>query len=132
MTTDVGTLIRALRAQSNEAIARCDALGVTALMLPDVVVAAAGGLLLRGQEAVRIALAEQMTEPEFRGYVRTPTAIDHVDGAESAIESGRWVGRRQDRLRVTERRGSYVAEWQYTASGWRTRSERFVEQRLAE
>lgn len=67
--------VRALRAQSNDAIAARDVDGVVALMDSSITVAVAGGPVLTGIPANRSAWASQMAEPGFRGYVRTPRQI---------------------------------------------------------
>ncbi len=116
--------IRALRAQSNAAIVAHDAEGVVAIMAPDVTVAVAGGPVLRGLEANRAAFAEQMADPAFRGYVRTPDTVS-VSGPR-AMEAGQWVGRWQSRAGPIAQRGRYTAEWALTPVGWRIMRETFV------
>jgi ketosteroid isomerase-like protein len=116
--------IRILRAESNAAIAGLDAERVVAFMAPDVTVAVAGGPVLRGLAANRAAFAEQMADAAFRGYVRTPDAVE-VTGAR-ATERGQWTGRWQTRAGPITQRGRYSAEWSLTPLGWRITSETYV------
>jgi uncharacterized protein (TIGR02246 family) len=121
--TDAAAAIRALRERSNAAIAARDPDAIVALMTDDVRVAVAGGPVLTGRAANRDAFAAQMAEPGFGGYVRTPTQVLAGDDPARATELGTWVGRWRVRGRVHEQRGSYRAEWEHTAVGWRLRSE---------
>ncbi len=118
--------IRALRAQSNLAIAARDAWRVVSLMESDVIVRVAGGPALRGVEASRLAFVDQFAERSFRGYERVADTVDVDAAALTATERGHWVGRWQAGTRLQEQRGSYVAVWTRTALGWRIRSETFV------
>ena len=118
--------IRALRAQSNAAIAARDAERVVAFMLPDVSVRVAGGPLLTGREASRSAFAEQFAERGFRGYVREPEEVTVHEAASRATERGRWTGRWRSGLREDVVRGTYVAEWRHTEMGWLIQSETYV------
>ena len=117
--------IRTLRAQSNAAIAARDADGVTALMSDTVSVAVAGGPVLRGRAANRAAFAEQMADPAFRGYVRTPASIEVAADGRHASEQGRWEGRWQTRAGPLVQRGAYEATWELTPLGWRLAAEQY-------
>lgn len=126
MTNDHADTIRALRAESNAAIAARAPDRVVAVMLEDVVVAVAGGPQLRGRTASRQAFAEQFADRSFLGYVREPHEITVHDPATHATESGRWHGTWQSGLRRETMRGAYVAEWRLTKHGWMIASESFV------
>lgn len=110
--------IRALRKQSNAAIAALDAHYVVSFMADDIVVAVAGGPVLQGREANQRAFETQMAEPGFVGYVRTPeqVLVDHEPLR--ATEQGSWKGRWRVKGRVREQEGRYVAEWHFSAMGW--------------
>lgn len=116
---DLAAAVRALRDASNAAIAARDAERVVSFMAPDVRVAVAGGPVLRGVEANRAAFAEQMADPAFRGYVRTPETISVSDDRTHAAERGTWVGRWQTRAGPLAQRGTYEAAWGLTPIGWR-------------
>ena len=118
--------IRARRALSNAAIAERNAAAVAAIMTDDVTVAVAGGPVLNGREASRLAFAEQMGEAGFRGYVRTPDVVEVAPDGSAATERGRWVGRWQVRRRVQEQHGTYVATWRHVGEAWYIASEIFV------
>ncbi len=123
---DPADTIRARRQESNAAIAARDADRVTAMMAPGVTVAVAGGPVLRGRDASRAAFAEQFADRNFRGYVRTVEVISVDEPPVQATESGQWLGRWQMGLRTEEQRGSYVAQWRLTDSGWMLESEIFT------
>jgi len=125
-TPDSVSSIRALREHSNSAIVARDAERVVALMMPDVTVSVAGGPLLAGREASRLAFAEQFADTTFRGYVRDAVQITAHDGDTRATERGRWYGRWRHRAGDEVVRGTYVAEWRHTDMGWFIQSETFT------
>lgn len=110
--------IRALRRQSNAAIAALDPHYVTSFMAEDVEVTVAGGPVLRGRAANHRAWEEQMADRGFGGYVRSPDLVTLSPDGTTATERGAWVGRWRVRGRVQEQHGRYVAEWRLGALGW--------------
>lgn len=118
--------IRALREQSNQAIAAHDPDRTVSFMAPDVVVGVAGGPTLTGREASCKAFAEQFADKAFVTYVRSIEQITMVDPMH-ATERGRWVGRWRLKAGMHEQGGSYVAEWRFSEMGWLIHSETFVE-----
>jgi ketosteroid isomerase-like protein len=122
----VSALIRALRAQSNQAIAAHDADRTVSFMAPDVVVGVAGGPTLKGRDASRAAFAEQFADRAFVTYERTIEQVTLPDPMR-ATECGRWVGRWRLKTGLHEQEGSYVAEWRFSEMGWLIYSETFVE-----
>lgn len=118
--------IRALREQSNQAIAAHDADRTVSFMAQDIVVHVAGGPTLAGRDASRATFTEQFADRAFVTYVRT---IDQVTLADPmhATERGRWIGRWRLTTGMHEQGGSYVAEWRFSEMGWLIYSERFVE-----
>ncbi len=118
--------IRALREQSNQAIAAHDADRTVSFMAPDIVVGVAGGPTLMGREASRVAFAEQFADRAFMTYVRSIDQITVVDPMR-ATERGRWVGRWRLTSGMHEQGGSYTAEWRFSEMGWLIHSETFVE-----
>jgi ketosteroid isomerase-like protein len=110
--------IRALRRQSNEAIAMRDAQYVASFMADDVVVNVAGGPALRGREANHRAFAEQMATPGFGGYKRTPEQILVDVATNTATERGTWTGLWRVKGRDQKQQGRYSATWRLEALGW--------------
>ena len=117
--------IRALRRQSNAAIASLDAPYVTSFMSEDIEVAVASGPTLRGRAANLEAWEQQMRAKGFGGYVRTPeqVTVDPVTG--TAREVGHWVGRWRVNGRAQEQAGRYTAEWRLGSMGWEIAREAF-------
>ncbi|WP_396224002.1 DUF4440 domain-containing protein [Gemmatimonas sp.] len=118
--------IRALRKQSNAAIASLDAHYVTSFMSESVEVAVAGGSALKGRAANFDAWDAQMRAPGFGGYVRTPEQVTVDLAAGVAHEVGHWVGRWRQKGRAHEQTGRYTAEWSLGALGWEIVRETFI------
>ncbi len=119
--------IRALRRQSNAAIAALDPQYVASFMSEDVEVAVAGGPVLRGRTANLDAWDAQMRTKGFGGYVRTPEQVIVDPSATTAREVGHWVGRWRVNGRAHEQAGRYTAEWKRGAMGWEIVRETFTE-----
>ncbi len=118
--------IRALRRQSNAAIASLDANYAVSFMSEDIEVQVAGGPTLTGKVANREAWEKQMAQTGFGGYVRTPEKITIADDASHASEIGHWVGRWRVKGRAHVEEGRYTAEWRLGAMGWEIVKEAFV------
>lgn len=118
--------IRALREQSNQAIAAHNVDRTVLFMAPDIVVGVAGGPTLTGREASRAALAVQFADRAFVTYVRTIEQVTQTDPMR-ATERGRWVGRWRLTSGMFEQDGSYIAEWRFSEMGWLISSEIFSE-----
>lgn len=112
--------IRALRDQSNAAIARHDVAAATAMMRDDVRVISSHGSLVDGLPAMAQAFGEVFADAKFVTYIREPESIE-VGGA-TAAEIGRWDGRWQDKVV----RGTYLARWQHSDTGWRVEAELYI------
>jgi len=119
--------IRALRKQSNAAIAALDPQYVASFMSEDVEVAVAGGPVLRGRAANIDAWEAQMRAKGFGGYVRPPEQVTVDPSGTSAREVGHWVGRWRMNGRAHEQEGRYTAEWKLGAMGWEIARESFTE-----
>jgi ketosteroid isomerase-like protein len=117
--------IRALRKQSNAAIAALDPDYVVGFMAHDVRVEVAGGGTLVGRLANREAFAEQMESPGFGGYVRTPTQVLVQTDPLRATERGTWTGRWQVKGRTQQQQGTYTAEWRFGEMGWEIVAEQY-------
>ncbi|MBA7485735.1 hypothetical protein ES707_21286 [subsurface metagenome] len=112
--------IRALRAQSNAAIARHDVAAAVAIMRHDVRVISSHGSHVEGVTAMAQAFGEIFSDAGFVTYVREPQSIE-IGGA-TAAEIGRWEGRWQDIVV----RGRYLARWQHSDIGWRVAAELYI------
>lgn len=117
--------IRALRRQSNAAIASLDAHYVTSFMSEAVEVQVAGGPVLRGRAANFEAWDQQMRAPGFGGYVRTPETVTVDPDGTSATELGHWVGRWRVKGRAHQQEGRYTARWALSDMGWMITNEVF-------
>ncbi len=126
VTSTGASHIRALRAQSNQAIAAHDADRTVSFMAPDIVVGVAGGPTLTGRAASRAAFAEQFADRAFVTYVRTIEQVTQADPMR-ATEHGRWVGRWRLASGMHEQGGNYTAEWRFSEMGWLIHSETFLE-----
>lgn len=115
--------IRAVRAESNRAIATGDVAGVSASLEDDFVVVIGDGTFLSREEYVA-AFAHGFEQASPLSYERTPDEIHLSSSLPIAAEHGHWVGRLPDgRVFFT---GTYMAMWRKTAAGWKLRSEMFV------
>ena len=112
--------IRALRHQSNAAIARHDVAAATAMMRDDVRVISSHGSFVEGLPAMAQAFAEVFADAKFVTYIREPESIE-VGGA-TAAEIGQWKGRWQGSVV----RGRYLARWQHSDIGWRIAAELYI------
>ncbi|MFN7457361.1 MAG: nuclear transport factor 2 family protein [Gemmatimonas sp.] len=119
--------IRALRKQSNAAIAALDPQYVASFMSEDIEVAVAGGPVLRGRPANIDAWETQMRAKGFGGYVRTPEQVTVDTATGTAREVGHWVGRWRVNGRAHEQEGRYTAEWKLGARGGDIAREAFTE-----
>ena len=79
--------IRALRAVSNEAIARHDVPAIVATLDDEVHVTAGAGVFISGSEAMGSAFARQFDQFDDVLYVRTITSLEI--GSAAAVEIGR-------------------------------------------
>ncbi len=118
--------IEVIRAVSNAAIARRDAAGVVASMLPTFSGLWAGRVTQLSRDSTDAELNRQFADTAFGGYVRTPNSIDISATGLAAAEYGRWVGRRRRADGISEFGGSYYAVWQWAPEGWRLNDEAFV------
>ncbi len=124
---DISATIRALRKQSNAAIASLDAHYVVSFMSEDIEVQVAGGPLLRGRAANQDAWEAQMQDRGFGGYVRSPEVVHVAPDGRTATERGQWVGRWRMGGRSREQHGQYSAEWRLGPMGWEITREAYVE-----
>ena len=118
--------IRALRAQSNQAIQARDLIAFGQTMLPDIDVTRGSGSHVSGRDSVLASVAPQFKDATFLGYVRTTDSIQISTSSPLAAEHGHWTGRFQRPDGIQTITGTYLSMWRKTESGWKIRSELFV------
>lgn len=118
--------IRALRAESNAAIADHDVPGILASMRRDVRIAGSSGRFLDGHDAVAEAFSTQFADFDDALYVRTPESVRLAASGDTAAELGNWVGSWTTVAGPRRFGGQYSAHWRKTDGEWRIHSELFV------
>lgn len=118
--------IRALRRESNAAIAAHDLARLRPLLMPDY--AGLPGSLGKplSIEETEARLARAFADPTFVTYDRRSKRIEIAASRKRAIETGLWVGtwRKPDGLmRVS---GRYQAFWAPSGGSWKLQNESFV------
>ena len=115
--------IRAVRAESNRAIAAGDVAGVSASLVDDFVVVIGDGTFFTREEYIS-AFKFGFEQPSPLAYERIADEVLLSSSLPTAAEHGHWVGRLPDgRVLYT---GTYMAMWRSIESGWKLRSEMFV------
>lgn len=115
--------IRSLRAASNKAIAASDIVGFAASLEPGFVVVTGNGSLLT-REAYVSTFAKDFEDPHSVRFERIVDSIEISSSVPLAAEHGHWVGHVPGGADLF--RGTYLAMWRRSESGWRLRSELFV------
>ncbi len=118
--------IRALRAESNEAIARHDIEAVQSFLDADYVITISTGVIERSRDEFSKGMASLFERYPDVVYVRTPSKITLSDAYPLAIEHGTWTGFRTDKNGKLEHGGEYTAAWRKADGTWRIYSELFV------
>lgn len=118
--------IRAVRAESNAAIAAHDVGRLAPLFTEDVVIVAGGGDSVIGRDATLRRFADAFGDEDFVDYVRTPEMIEVASYGVRAAERGHWVGRWRSPLGETRMSGAYLAHWVRPQGPWRIHAETFV------
>lgn len=115
--------VRAARLDQNRALLGHDLDRAASYWMPDVVITASLGRVLRGKDAYRNAFALDTTMV----YERVPERIDVSGNWPLAWEEGSWTGRR-GRAGPVLIKGRYAAQWQQHEGHWLIRAELFVGQ----
>lgn len=118
--------IRALREQSNAAIARHDTAGIGAILAPRVVVVSSNSAVLPDRDAMIQRFAEQFASRPDVWYRRTPSAVKVFDAWGMASEQGRWTGAWTDPDGSLTIGGIYFAKWRRIDGRWLVESETYV------
>lgn len=115
--------IRSVRAVSNKAIAASDIAGFAASLESGFVVVTGNGSLL-SREAYVAAFAKDFEDPHSIRFERIVDSIEISSSVPLAAEHGHWVGHLSGGPAIF--RGTYLAMWRRSESGWKLRSELFV------
>jgi ketosteroid isomerase-like protein len=115
--------IRSMRGASNKAIAASDIAGFAASLEPGFVVVTGNGSLLT-REAYLAAFAKDFEDPHSVRFERIADSIEISSSVPLAAEHGHWVGHVSGGPAIF--RGTYLAMWRRSESGWKLRSELFV------
>jgi ketosteroid isomerase-like protein len=119
-------IIRAARAQSNQAIAAHDVPGITRHWMPDVHIVTSASAQGSGRDVNGQRMTDQFTRRPDTVYVRTPTAVDVFGAWNVASERGEWTGRWTEPDGVVQIRGTYLAQWRKVNGTWLIQAEVFV------
>jgi ketosteroid isomerase-like protein len=123
---DAAAQIRALRAQSNAAIAAHDFEAMRRFFVEDYTILPGSSGASFDIEAFRRRISPTFADPTFVTYVRTPTRIVVGRSGRRAAETGRWVGTWRMPRGEMRLSGIYQAMWVPTPAGWRLKNESFV------
>ena len=113
----------AVRSASNKAIVAGDVVGFAASLEPGFVVVTGNGSFL-SREAYVAAFAKDFEDPHSVRFERIADSIEISTSVPLAAEHGHWVGRLPGGTVIF--RGTYLAMWRRSESGWKLRSELFV------
>lgn len=115
--------IRNLRAASNRAIAASDSKQFAASLAPDFVVVTGNGSFL-SRKAYIATFATDFKDPHSVRFERDVDSIDLSSSVPLAAEHGHWIGRVPGGPVLFK--GTYLAMWRKSPTGWQLRSELFV------
>jgi ketosteroid isomerase-like protein len=118
--------IKALRAASNQAIARHDIDDVISFLNEDFVITVSTGFIVHSRDAMAEDFTQHFAEYPDVVYVRTPSDVTISEAYPLAIENGTWVGTRTDKNGPLENGGQYTASWKKVDGVWKIQSELFV------
>ena len=113
--------IRAVRAASNDAIARHDVDGVVRDMLPDYSIVTGRGQHVEGRDSVLALWRKTFNAMPGVVYLRTPASIVVSKNDSLAWETGQWVAQHS-----YSGGGNYSAMWRKKANSWKLAAELFV------
>tara|TARA_R110000782_G_scaffold17816_22_gene49579 strand:+ start:812 stop:1264 length:453 start_codon:yes stop_codon:yes gene_type:complete len=123
---DDAETIRALRMESNEAIARHDVDTLQSFLDEDFVISISTGVIERSRAEHGRTFALHFEQFPDVVYVRTPLEITLSEAYPLAIERGTWVGSRTGKNGKLQNGGQYTAAWRKTDGIWRIYSELYV------
>jgi len=118
--------IRALRARSNEALARHDVEAVVSLFDSEYQVTAGNGTLHHERASDPERWAALFARADDLVYFRTPGSIEVSSTGRRAAEIGVWSGSWTTVDGMRNLGGRYAAHWILADGAWKLRSELFV------
>ena len=118
--------IRAVRQQSNAAIARHDIETQLSFLDSLYQISLGTGGLEHGKASQREGTARAFARAPDVAYVRTPDTIEVSASQTRAAEIGTWVGTATENGVVRRWGGRYAAHWVLVDGTWKIRSELFV------
>jgi ketosteroid isomerase-like protein len=120
--------VRALRAESNAAIAAHDAARLRNIFADDYlgIVGTTGDLDSGGEATAKSYGDIEFKDPTFDRYRRTPDTVQLAGSGKRVAESGHWVGIWRKPDGIMHKSGVYLARWTRVGSQWRLRSELFI------
>ncbi len=113
-------VIKALRAKSNDAIARRDVPAALSILRNDARVVTGDGQLCDGIVAMGQYFERSFADSRFVAASRNPTLISANEN--TAAEEGTWEGHWKPSLI----QGKYLARWQRDEAGWRVAAELYI------
>ena len=116
--------IRAMRQQSNQAIAQHNINAFARSLTEDFLMVRGSGVFVASKAEYVNLFREDFADPKSVSYVRTPDKIELSSAAPLAAEHGHWIGKNPDA--TTGYGGTYLAMWRHTPQGWLIRSELFI------
>jgi Domain of unknown function (DUF4440) len=125
---DPTTAVRALRSESNAAIAAHDVARLRGVLDDDYhgIQGTTGELDSGGEATARSYGDEEFKDPTFVTYRRTPGSIVMAQSGKRIAETGRWVGIWRKPDGTMRKTGIYLAMWIPSGATWRVKSESFV------
>ena len=120
--------VRALRAESNAAIAAHDAARLRNVLADDYlgIVGTTGDLDSGGEATAKSYGDIEFKDATFDRYRRTPDTLQLAGSGKRIAESGHWVAIWRKPDGIMRKSGVYLARWVRTHGGWRLRSELFI------
>ena len=118
--------IKAVRAESNQAIARQDSDAIVSFFDEEYVITTGSGVIETGRDAQVGSWREHFDQFPDVVYVRSPAEVTVSEGDSRAIEIGAWVGTWTAEEGPQEIGGRYTAYWRNVDGIWKIRSELFV------
>jgi ketosteroid isomerase-like protein len=120
--------VRALRAESNAAIAAHDATRLRSVFADNYLgIEGTSGELDSGGEATAKSYGDiEFKDAAFDTYRRTPDRLQLAGSGKRIAESGHWVGIWRKPGGIMRKSGIYLARWTRIENQWRLRSELFI------
>lgn len=127
-TDDPISIVRALRAESNAAIAAHDAVRLRKVFDDDYYgIEGTSAALDSGGQATAQSYGDiEFKDRTFVHYRRDPRVIQAAKSGKRIAESGRWEGIWQKPDGVMRKSGVYLSRWVPVGDTWRLKSELFI------